>query len=502
MVGGGLLLALTGGLAAPAIAAGIAASSAVIGTAAAATLVTASSTAVISAVFGATGAGLAGYKMNRRTKGIQEFVFERDGQDTEMSVSICVTGLLQDRLGLRRAWGMDPKAGTLSLKETLERYFYIFDYNKVKDVPTLLRSWHGREQELFVSLAKVYGVDPRHRLVPAMLGGSAEGRKALDPVTAEEDEKALLQLFNTVLESNLTSLPDEVRDSDAWMPPTIRQLVALGYSREYAEAAMRRCNPPGSAIASDECFESCQEFLEQHKATMHLIVDQDRQMSEAKRKAAVADSFMKKKRVWFWRSHQPWTDQYVIRWEIPLLLELGRSVDTLVKLATKQAVQEGLKWTAAAGVMTALSLPLALITAADMIDSDWTLGSRRADIAGVLLADALLSREQGCRPVNLIGFGLGARMIVACLEEMGRQHALWEASQAEVDSESQALASPRKWFKQRKQGGQEKGRSAAGIVETVVLLGTASGLRKDKWEKAVSVVHGRLVNGYSRKDII
>lgn len=34
------------------------------------------------------------------------------------------------------------------------------------------------------------------------------------------------------------------------------------------------------------------------------------------------------------------------------------------------------------------------ITLSSMIDADWTIGRERADIAGKILADALLNREQ------------------------------------------------------------------------------------------------------------
>ncbi|CAN0375518.1 unnamed protein product, partial [Scytosiphon promiscuus] len=66
------------------------------------------------------------------------------------------------------------------------------------------------------------------------------------------------------------------------------------------------------------------------------------------------------------------------------------------------------------------------ITLSSMIDADWTIGRERADVAGKILADALLNREQGCRPVTLVGTSLGARLIFACLEEIARRHELWE----------------------------------------------------------------------------
>ncbi|CAM9422429.1 unnamed protein product, partial [Hapterophycus canaliculatus] len=89
-------------------------------------------------------------------------------------------------------------------------------------------------------------------------------------------------------------------------------------------------------------------------------------------------------------------------------------------------MQETLKYTTLAAIMTSLAWPLALITLSSMIDADWTIGRERADVAGKILADALLNREQGCRPVTLVGTSLGARLIFACLEEIARRHELWE----------------------------------------------------------------------------
>lgn len=85
-LGAGALLAVTGGLAAPAIAAGLV----VLGTTgAAATAVGLTSVGVMASLFGGAGAGLAGYKMARRTQGVQEFAFEEcDGKAKKQYISI------------------------------------------------------------------------------------------------------------------------------------------------------------------------------------------------------------------------------------------------------------------------------------------------------------------------------------------------------------------------------------------------------------------------------
>jgi pimeloyl-ACP methyl ester carboxylesterase len=115
--------------------------------------------------------------------------------------------------------------------------------------------------------------------------------------------------------------------------------------------------------------------------------------------------------------------------------------------------------------MTAMTLPLALTKLSYLIDNPWVVSQARADMAGLVLADSLIDRNLGTRPITLVGFSLGARVIFSCLKE---------------------LAS----------------RGAFGLVQNVYMFGTPVVAKNDEYIKARSVVPGRFVNGYATNDWI
>ncbi len=61
--------------------------------------------------------------------------------------------------------------------------------------------------------------------------------------------------------------------------------------------------------------------------------------------------------------------------------------------------------------------------AAQMIDHAWAVALNRAHKAGILLAHILMSGAHGDRPVTLIGYSMGARLIFHCLLELCRHSA-------------------------------------------------------------------------------
>ncbi|XP_069674733.1 transmembrane and coiled-coil domain-containing protein 4-like isoform X1 [Periplaneta americana] len=165
-----------------------------------------------------------------------------------------------------------------------------------------------------------------------------------------------------------------------------------------------------------------------------------------------------------WRSLFSSREQYYLRYESTYLLELGKAMDLILSFAVSMAAQEALKYTILAGLINAIAWPSSLITLASVIDNPWGVCCRRSAEVGKQLAEVLLSREQGQRPVTLIGFSLGARVIYYCLREMSQRD------------------------------------RCEGIIQDAILLGTpVTGAPRD-WQKLMRVVSGKIVNGYCRSD--
>jgi hypothetical protein len=115
--------------------------------------------------------------------------------------------------------------------------------------------------------------------------------------------------------------------------------------------------------------------------------------------------------------------------------------------------------------MAALQLPVVLTKLAYLIDNPWTVSLDRANSAGLILADSLIDRNLGTRPITFVGYSLGSRVIFSCLRELARK-------------------------------------GAFGLVQNVYLFGSPIVAKKDEYLKAKSVVAGRFVNGYAKNDWI
>ena len=119
--------------------------------------------------------------------------------------------------------------------------------------------------------------------------------------------------------------------------------------------------------------------------------------------------------------------------------------------------------TALHGLLQAVAWPSTLLTLSSAVDNAWAVALERSSRAGEVLAEVLAGGAHGDRPVTLVGYSLGARVVYACLRELAR-------------------------------------RRLPGVVEMAVLMGAPVALDQEKWAAARSAVAGRLVCVYSRSD--
>jgi hypothetical protein len=166
-----------------------------------------------------------------------------------------------------------------------------------------------------------------------------------------------------------------------------------------------------------------------------------------------------------WRYIGVGTEGFALRWELEALLKLGHSLETFVTSAAWGYAKKKIIEQTVFGALKAGLWPLGLLKVASVLDNPFSVAKYRADRAGEVLADALINKVQGERPVTLVGYSLGARLIYSCMSRLAE-------------------------------------RRAFGLVENVVLLGAACPSDAEDWRAIRAVVSGRVVNVFSTKDMI
>jgi len=166
-----------------------------------------------------------------------------------------------------------------------------------------------------------------------------------------------------------------------------------------------------------------------------------------------------------WRVVGHASEVFALRFELEALMNLGNSMTAMVSSAAwGYAKSEMIKQTIFAELMSAM-WPIALLKVARVVDNPFSIARSRAEKAGEVLADALINKAQGERPVTLIGYSLGARVIYSCLMSLAK-------------------------------------RRAFGLIESVVLIGAPTPSTTSDWRVMRSVVASRLVNVYSENDYV
>ncbi|KJY00160.1 DUF726-domain-containing protein [Zymoseptoria brevis] len=166
-----------------------------------------------------------------------------------------------------------------------------------------------------------------------------------------------------------------------------------------------------------------------------------------------------------WKVIGPQLEAFALRWELKALLNLGNSLTTMIKSAAWGAAKKEIIKRTVFGALMAGLWPLGLLKVSRVLDNPFGVANSRAHKAGQVLADAIINKAQGERPLTLVGYSLGAKVIFSCLQTLAE-------------------------------------RKAFGLVESVVLIGTPASTTAAEWRLARSVVSGRLVNVFSTNDYI
>jgi Protein of unknown function (DUF726) len=379
------------GIAAPGIAAGIAA---VVGTTGVATMAVAlTTTAAVTTIFGVGGGSMVAYKMTRRTVGLTEFEFQKESSNTsadnkadvpeaELFCTVCISGWLRDDCDFQRPWGLSPTRPPIEDRlELLERFYSVYRPGHVPRCAKILDCWKDEEEQLWKLLRQNYGRDPDH-LFPLNDGPKFRGSLSLEQ----------REIVGKLLEELGCSVPKPGSGFGSASPP----IQQTPFER------MQFSNQHGQFSDSVSGFDD-------------IVQGDGTDSSKIKHLATV------------WDYHATYGGElYTVRWESDLLEELCVSVIDLAADVVTGATTHLLKFTVLSALAAALAVPAALKSAANMIDGTWTLVVERSDLAGKELAQSLLFSTAGNRPVTLVGFSFGARVIYSCLKELARYQEKWE----------------------------------------------------------------------------
>lgn len=252
----------------------------------------------------------------------------------------------------------------------------------------------------------------------------------------------------------------------------------------------------------------------------------------------------------WWKDLFPSGQPMLLFWARSALQTLAASCRQFTSCKVRSLViDELLKRTPMHLLLSAASWPMTVLDKAATIDDPWVVCIDRARQAGKLLAEALLGQKQrhmervrrfrrrqaqqqrgeetikgwaamseedhecmpSFRPVTLMGYGMGARVIFECLEYLAK---VSEASTSASSAASRAQGAKKDAADTLGSADRPEHLDARGIVENVVLMGApvgfsvglASGVdvflhgHGKQWVQARSMVSGRMINCYSGRD--
>ena len=431
----------------------------------------------VSVLFGAAGAGLGGYKVARRTGDVEEFGFEPIGDPQAKAAAGQTTE--DEQFVLASQTGLTRKL-TVTIFASREEADAAWAARDMMDAHLLSSVQAGRSVDLekYVTLDSTLealraeterGVNwerekrlrepdgwldptgqPRFDDGPRLVGcrifveGHGEG-------TVAAFDKAMFGVSEHVInyDSVIGHTGTAVKLRRKGNTDEARWLVQCNKSGEPVRASEQVAEQPESASAGAEGGPS---------VGMCVTIGVSGWLSNKEDSVSAHWQFL--------RQLMSGSEAHALCWESEMLVDLGVCFEQLAKNFLKNQVGKAVAVRVGLGAtVAALMLPATLVAAASVIDNPWSMAISRADKAGALLASLLLERQQGHRPVILLGWSAGARMIFRCLELLA-----------------------------------EAGEEGRGIVDSAFLLGSPLEADAERWAKAKGAVADRLVNGYAPGD--
>jgi Protein of unknown function (DUF726) len=568
----GTLLAVTGGMAAPAIAGALT----FLGMGAVAgTFLTLASTTAVVHLFGVAGGSLAAYKMSRRTAGLTEFKIvqsastERRQQEdnsestqpdllpeeqqqqqqqqqqhanvkhprlarwrqkakafkdrhanpqnkdddvnnlpakADLSRTVCISGWLTDKNDFQRPWGISPTDPPASKLEKLQRFYRVYNPDLIPVCDNLLKRWKREESTFWELLEDKYGCNP-DTLFPLKFGPMYDA--ALTEMEIHVLDKIIVEIGEARGKQKAAKhahLPDHIQSTIAR-----DQVESSNYEpgTDHFDDSLSLASFPGDdKSVATEGTEAKDDEPTNHmhfQRQCYASVFEQVAPSSSLEKLIPPDHLVT---VWDFSSRYG-GEVYSLHWESNMLMKLCQCFRDVALQATASAGQQALRLMVANTIALAASVPIYIMQAMNSIDETWNVVMSRAEEAGKELARSLLINNAGHRPVTLLGYSFGARVVFSCLKQLLVYQQQWEEYHEQKNSRAIGFA-------QQEEGGKkanrkekkwmlaelEFDREPASVVEDVVIMGAPMYLSLSSWRAIRQIVAGRLVNVYSRTDKI
>jgi len=202
--------------------------------------------------------------------------------------------------------------------------------------------------------------------------------------------------------------------------------------------------------------------------------------------------------IWDWNRLYA-TDIHTVTWESKMLSSLCHIVENMAIEVSTQATKVALQFSVIGAIVSAVAIPSALLTATKLIDDPYQIVILRADEAGRELAKCLLQSDER-RPVTLIGFSFGARVIYSCLRELAAQQDIWEETRFPKADDNNEGRKGKTFGKKKASVRFEYDREPASLIADVIFIGLPRVIEKKVLTSCRRVTGGRLVNCYTKND--